>query len=344
MKESCDELGLELMRRVSDLLAANGCDCILFSGGIDTTFVTLAAIEGRLRPRLISVLFPGSKDEPYVDYVASSLSLELYKVRPSDDEALKCVDLALETMQTIDPIEVASAAAVCLGLKAARELGCRCVATGDGGDELYIGYDFLLKDSQEELMTWLKRVSSSAFFNSVPISQALGVKALLPLYSDASKEIAEASIQGCDVKDVNGVKFGKYLLRRAIELRGLSLVAWRRKDPITSGSGSERLLKVMLSLISDEEVLRLREATGIIIPSRPHAYLLSRRLRLGLSMPARVAGGCPICGSPMSNGFCRFCGAYLGREGLSVYSDDVAAVTGADKVIRSLRGEPRPSS
>jgi len=336
----CEDLGAALLDSVKELVASEGCDCVLFSGGIDTTFVTLAAVEGGLRPKLISVLFPGSADEEYVDYVSRKLGLELIKVRPTAEEALACADEALRSMVTIDPIEVISGAAVCLGLRKAKELGCRCVATGDGGDELFIGYDFLFSEGRDELERWLSKVTRGAFFNSVPISGRLGVKVLLPLYSDKAKELSwEALRLGCDLRELNGVKYGKYLMRRIIEARGLSKVAWRPKDPITRGSGSQSLLDVMSSLTSNDEIIELSRETGVLLPSRPHAYLLKRRLSLELQMPQRAtSNSCPICGSEMRDGFCRFCGAYIDRsDSLSVYSDDAASLTGASRLLGNLK-------
>jgi len=102
----CLSLALDLMRAVGDELRSRGCDAILFSGGIDTSFVALSAVKAGLRPRLVTVLFPGSRDEAYVDLVASRLGLELFKVRPTVEEALRCADEALTAIETIDPIEV----------------------------------------------------------------------------------------------------------------------------------------------------------------------------------------------------------------------------------------------
>jgi asparagine synthase (glutamine-hydrolysing) len=333
---SCEALGLRLLSSVGDLLRRSSCDCVLFSGGIDTSFVTLAAVEAGLRPKLITVLFQGSADEPYAEYISKVLGLDLVKVRPTPEEALECVDVVLRSMVTIDPIEAVSGSAVCLGLRKAKELGCRCVATGDGGDELFIGYDFLFGRDRNYLDGWLSRVANSAFFNSVPISAQLGVSVLLPLYSDEAKAISrEAFNEGCDVRDVNGTTYGKYLMRRVLELKGLSLVAWRRKDPITRGSGSEQLLGLMSSLVGDDDVRRLTSLTGVLVPSRPHAYLLGRRLSLGLPMPSRATRNpCPICGSELRDGFCRFCGAYIDEAGgLSVYSDDASNISGASRLL-----------
>jgi len=328
--DACLSLALDLMRAVGDELRSRGCDTILFSGGIDTSFVALSAVKAGLRPRLITVLFPGSRDEAYVDLVASRLGLELVKVRPTVEEALRCADEALTAIETIDPIEVISASAVCLGLAKARELGSRCVATGDGGDELFIGYDFLLDADPGRLSEWLEKVIRGAFFNSVPMGSRLGVRVYLPLYSQRAKEIALRASPGCTVRPVRGRPFGKYLLRLALEAHGLVEVAWRPKDPITRGSGVELLLDSMRRLITTEEAVSLARATSIAVPSYPHAYLLKRRLTLGLSLPPRHKEGssCPVCGRQLHEDHCPFCGAYVGKGAVSVYSDELYRVTG----------------
>ncbi len=325
----CDELGERLLMAVKKHLVTNGCDCVLFSGGVDTSFVALAAIEAGLRPQLISVLLPGNVDEEYVDYVSSALGLPLIKLMSSPEELLPCVDEALKAMITIDPIEVISASAVCLGLREALKRGCHCVATGDGGDELFIGYGFLFDRSPAKLRDWLKNVSRGAFFNSIPMSQRVGVRVSLPLYSDEVKRLAAEALEaGCDVAEVGNRRYGKVIMRRVLASRGLERAAWRPKAPITQGSGVEALLKVMASKVSTEEAVRLAKETDIALPSLPHAYLLRRRLELGLPMAKRgKRRSCPICGSALSGDFCRFCGAYLGEGGPSVYSDEVFSAT-----------------
>ena len=326
MNYDCSDLGEEILSAVGDEIKKRGCDCILFSGGVDTSVVALSAKLAGLSPKLVTVLHEGSTDEGYALYVAEALGLEIHLVRPSVSQSLRCVDEALRAMTTIDPIEVASAAAVCSGLLKAKELGCRCVATGDGGDELFIGYDFLLGKGAQELSAWLLRVLNDAFFNSIPMGERLGIPVGLPLYSQRVKELALRSFnEGCSVREREGRVYGKYVLRSALDRHSLPLVAWRPKDPITRGSGAQSLLKVMRELIGVDEGVRLSSLTSILLPSFPHAYLLRRRLQLGLPIPPRVAGqgSCPVCGRALRGDHCPFCGAYIGNGGVSVYSDEL---------------------
>ncbi|MGC9072108.1 MAG: asparagine synthase C-terminal domain-containing protein [Acidilobus sp.] len=329
MGDQCLELADELLKVVGDELRSNGCDCILFSGGIDTSLVALSAVMAGLRPRLITVLYRGARDEVYASHVAQQLGLSISFVRSSEEKSLRCVDEALVAMETIDPIEVISASAVCAGLSKAKELGCKCVATGDGGDELFIGYDFLLGKGIDELRDWLKRVVDHAFFNSAPMGAHLGLRVVLPLYSQRAKEIAARSLDSCSVRSLNGRPYGKFLLRLALAVHGLDMVAWRPKDPITRGSGVELLLSALRGRIGINESLALSRSLNIILPSRAHAYLLRRRLELGAPLPPRASGAnaCPICGRAMRGSHCPFCGAYVSENGVSVYSDELLGLT-----------------
>ncbi len=328
--DDCAELARDIVAVVGRELTSKGCDCVLFSGGIDTSLVALSAVTAGLRPRLITVTYPGSADEEYALYVAERLGLEIHLVRPPTELSMKCVDEALHAMETIDPIEVISAAAVCAGLLKAKELGCRCVATGDGGDELFIGYDFLLDRSLKELSKWLNRVTTEAFFNSLAMGSRLGVNVALPLYTDDVKDLARRSLEGCSVRERGGRKYGKYVLRLALETHSLDKVAWRPKDPITRGSGVQALLNLMKEKVTLQEAINLSEATMIRVPSYPHVYLLKRRLELGLSIPPREASNkrCPVCGRPMRGDHCKFCGAYVEEGEISVYNDELFKVTG----------------
>mgnify|MGYP001772718189 CR=1 FL=1 len=331
MVKDCGGLEDEVIGVVGEEIKREGCDCILFSGGIDTGLVALSAVLAGLRPRLLTVLYEGSTDERYARYAAEVLGLELHIMRPPTDLLLRCVDEALQAIETIDPIEVVSAAAVCSGLLKAKDLGCRCVATGDGGDELFIGYDFLLNRGPRELSAWLQRVIDGAFFNSIPMGARLGVKVVLPLYCERIKEIALRSLEeGCSVRERGERKFGKYLLRSALDRHSLGLIAWRPKDPITRGSGAQTLLDIMRGMIGANEAIRLSSTTMIRLPSFPHAYLLKRRIQLRAPIPPRVSGpgSCPVCGRALRGDHCPFCGAYVGGGEVSVYSDELLEVIG----------------
>lgn len=115
----------------------------VLSGGIDSTLVT--AVAGKicaarglpLNVLTLSSLVPFSNDEPYARYAAHRLGLSLQLVNPSfgriQDSILRAMDLQ------DDPLGMPSFFAL-ERLVAAASAHSRILLTGDGGDEIFLGY------------------------------------------------------------------------------------------------------------------------------------------------------------------------------------------------------------
>ncbi|HEU16954.1 MAG TPA: hypothetical protein ENO38_04725, partial [Nitrososphaeria archaeon] len=321
----CDLLGDELASSVGTLMKERGCDCVLFSGGIDTSFVTVAAMEAGLRPRLITVKLPGGADAEFSEAVAEALGLDLTEARSDDTIIEECKRTAISVTRSIDPVEIAADTAACLGIRTAREAGCRCIATGDGGDELFLGYPFLFSYDDRGVEKWYSRVLTGSRFASRELGFVLGVRVELPLYTDDARHIALKTPLRCKVDDVGGREYGKVLMRKHLERFGLGIVAWRGKVPVTDGSGATGLITRWSSRVDLERSIELSKRVGIAFPSRAHVHLYMEMEDMCLRRPERCSdeqSRCPTCGSCMDDKFCRFCGTYVGDGGeTSHYSD-----------------------
>ena len=306
------QYALELSRVVSRI--ASTCDCTLLSGGIDTTFVVLSHPE-KSRLKAITVDLGGS-DAYYARLVASRLGLKHVMKRPSLESLRDAIDRIVEMLRIIDPIEVAADAVHLTSLETARSEGCRCVLTGDGGDELFLGYDFLLGLPEDKLREWLDRVMMDAWLPTVWIGRKLGLDVVAPLYGNEAKELVRLLPIECLVDRDRG--HGKLVLRILIANAGLEEVAWRRKEPVTSGSGSLSLLKKLAesSSIPGETV---RKTLGFKPPSTTHLYLAWRLISRASPPPPCPEDykRCPICNRCLERGFCKFCGAYLDEKGIT---------------------------
>jgi len=315
----CYELAEELASAVGEEVAE--CDCIALSGGVDTSFLALAHPR-KERLRAVTVDF-GGPDAAYAKLVASKLGLGGHEVlRPSDGELLEAVDWVLSSFKTVDPIEVSADAVHYFVAKWALERGCACLISGDGGDELFLGYEFLEELGEDELGEWRRIVLEGFRAPSVEVGSLLGVKVVAPLCSERAKKIAKAAPLECLLKKKVG---GKLFVRLYLESRGLAEVAWRRKAPVTSGSGSLGRLKSLASraLIGEGSLKKIEEELGFVPPSKLHAFLALRLLELGSEPPEKVLGGCSVCGRPLARGHCKFCGAYVLKKGaVSCYRGD----------------------
>lgn len=273
---------IELLAKYSD------CDAVLFSGGIDSTLVLTAAVKRGLMPLAVHVAMRNcGVDTKYAVSVAAKLGVPL-AVRLTDlEEALGALPKVVKILGLFNPMEVVNCAVVYFGLEKALELGAKRVCTGDGGDELFLGYSFFQRYSPGELDRVRRRVVSRWYFCSFDLGRSLGVEVVAPF---TAQEVVELALSLSPVEVL-----GKKPLRDV--LRGyFPEVAEREKTPLERGSCFDRLYGEMRQRAGDEV-----------------EYLKSLFKELGLSYPTSPRG-CPRCGYAYFDGsYCRMCGYARGK-------------------------------
>jgi len=263
------------------------CDGVLLSGGIDSTLVTHAARQRGHAPVGIAVSLVGCQgDLPFALYAAARLSIPLSIVQVELEEVFSYVERAMEVLKNFNAMELVNCAVQHAGLERARDLGLRRVCTGDGGDELFLGYSFYRKYPLHVLEEKRCAVVAKWRFCSRQIAQALGLEAVLPFTEDEVVKFA-LSLPAAEVLD-------KKPLREALK-DVAPLIAMRRKTPLEEGSCFNRLYEEME-----------RRAGS------PYAYLRRLFEAKGFQYP-RSAGGCPRCGYAQFDGYCPMCGYYEER-------------------------------
>ncbi|HKO42648.1 MAG TPA: asparagine synthetase B [Pyrinomonadaceae bacterium] len=124
----------------------------LLSGGIDSTVVTkhMKAVAGGSAITLGSVI-PGTQDERFAREAAQRLQVPLQTVRARSANLAADVNWALNLQD--EPLGMISFFPLALLIRAAKEYG-RILLTGDGGDEVFLGY------GQPE--DWIKQSSNGS--------------------------------------------------------------------------------------------------------------------------------------------------------------------------------------
>ncbi|MDM7275460.1 MAG: asparagine synthase-related protein [Thermoprotei archaeon] len=300
--------------RVAEIVSreASRCECTLLSGGVDTSFIALVHPgKGGLTAFTVDL---GGSDPIYASQVASKLKLKDHiVVKPSVEEFLKAVDWVLANFRTIDPVEVSADAVHYISMLKAKASGCKCILSGDGGDELFAGYTFLHRRDRESIAGWVMEKALEARLPTVDVGKLLGVKVVAPLYSVELRRKAPEIPVECLV----GSGQGKLLLREYLKARGLEEVALRPKTPVNEGSGSLKTLEELSANLNPNDLNVIEGRLGFKPPSLPHAWLASRMLSLGVNPPDRdKRNPCPICGRPLRKNHCMFCGAYVSPEGV----------------------------
>lgn len=316
--EDLEEIIEELLKATFYGVISENCNGLLLSGGIDTSFVAIATYIHNLRLKAITVVYDRSaSDLRYAKIVANKLELKHRVIYGLNRDIEKDLEELLKILRVIDPIEISCSLPIYIGIVEALSSGLNCIATGDGGDELFFGYDFLLDKSLKELDEWIKYVIRYANFSSVRIGSSLGIRVLPALFTKRVIKIALKVPSELKIAEVNGKKYGKYILRKALEFHGLKEVAWRRKEPVNIGSGFYKVLEEWASKVDIEEALKVAVKARIRFPSRLHVYLYKKleKLKLLSKKYEDTENLCPICRSSMKGNFCSFCGTYVDDMG-----------------------------
>jgi len=309
---------LEYAERLRKIVSRNTLDteCMMFSGGIDTSFILLS--YEKPENLMIFTTDLGGRDISYVKKILEKINIrEHVIIRISEEEYEDSIDWVLKNFKTIDPVEVSGDIVHYMTIREALKRRCRKIVSGDGGDELFLGYSFLLSKDERFIREWIKRYSEGeARLPTVEVGSRLGVEVVTPLYVDETRSLAREIPLSCLIDPSK--RFGKYFMRLYIAERGFPEIAWRTKDPVNTGSGSiymlHRIVSRFIREMNIEDVYKEIENRMMFKPpTKTHTYLAWRMIRSSIDPPSIYLGegSCPICRRRLVNRYCPFCGAYV---------------------------------
>jgi asparagine synthase (glutamine-hydrolysing) len=278
-------------------------DALLFSGGLDSSILALL-----YNPRCFTVGLKESPDLIYSKKLASSLGLEHHVKVFTLEEALGALPEVIEILKTFD-LALPNDVAIYLGLRYAKDQGVKEMMTGDGGDELFGGYDYMLKiEDLEEYTDW---ISTRMSFSSSELGRALGIRIEQPYLNKKLLRFAISLDDDLKIREENGETWGKWILRKAFEEKLPSHIAWREKVPIEKGSGASGLRDLIDSIVSDPEFEEAERETQVKFINKEHLFYY-RIFRGFYNVPQAKDGEtkCACCGAPFPKGgnHCKICG------------------------------------
>jgi len=318
----------ELKRRVFRAVGQTLGDSVLLSGGLDTGIVvavasSLLGAAGRRNFRAHTVSLNGapSPDLEYSKIVSNRFGIP-HKAHGVDlPELEESLPEVIGVLKSFDPMEIRNSVTVYIGMKRAKLDGCSKIMTGDGSDELFAGYSFVFKQTEEKARETLSHLWEVMHFSSIPLASSLGIEAKLPFLHPEVKELA---MTGIDFSFLTGRRegseevFGKFILRKAFEDMLPAEIVWRTKTPIEYGSGTTVLPKWYSQTVKDDEFLAKQkgylERDGVRLRDKEQLkYYEIYRDVLGPPVPKDLdLRVCPACTSnvPVSATFCTTCGEY----------------------------------
>ncbi|NNM03126.1 MAG: asparagine synthase [Nitrosopumilus sp.] len=297
--------------------SCNSCksNLIALSGGLDSSIIAYF-LKSR-KPKAIAIIAEDfvSTDLTYCQRIAKEFDLHLTIYHVKTAKILEAVEETIKILKNFNDIEIRNNVVMYLTIKWAKENGEKSIITGDGADELFAGYSFLVNKPENELEAEITRVCSVMHFPTQKIGKEMGIGIESPFLNDRVVELAKKIPADLKVKNEKEQRHGKWILRKTFEEFLPKQITWREKSPMQDGSGTAGLTNLFESIINEEKYVEKKLTTekedGVVIRSREsmHYYEIFKRL---FGVPEKSSENpCPYCKHEVKNSkFCRMCGAF----------------------------------
>lgn len=309
-----------LCRRLKDSVRSSVwdevCDTVLLSGGLDSSIIT--AIR---KPEYSITIGFGSEasDLKYADAAALKFVRKKITRILSTQEVLGLIDRVIVALKTFDPITIRNSVVPYAALEVANSNGFKCVYTGDGGDEIFAGYNFLRRylDNPSRLESEISRLRAIMTFPTFSLGKSLKVRIIAPFLNE--KVVREAKL--IPISDLVGFYrnrvWGKMVLRQCFRDELGEEICWRKKQAQEEGAGITRIKEIIENSYNDfsfVEEARMAKDKGVVVRDKEHLYYFkcfTRNFSLEerCSCPELTCSGCGNCVSFLSN-YCQLCGQF----------------------------------
>jgi asparagine synthase (glutamine-hydrolysing) len=292
------------------------CDTVLLSGGLDSSIIT--AIR---KPEYSITIGFGSEasDLKFADMAALKFVRKKITRILSTQEVLELIDKVVVALKTFDPITIRNSVVPYAALEVANSNGFKCVYTGDGGDEIFAGYNFLKKylDKPARLESEISRLRAIMTFPTFRLGRSLNVKIIAPFLNEKVIHVAELIPISDLVGFYKNKVWGKMFLRRCFRDELGEEICWRMKQAQEEGAGITRIREIIENSyknFSFVEGARMAKEQGIGIRDKEHLHYFKCFIRnfsfeKRLDCPELTCSGCGNCVSSLSN-YCQLCGRY----------------------------------
>jgi len=287
------------------------------SGGLDSTILAYLLKDRRINCITIISKDFVANDLTYCQLAAQKLGLPLHIKMCDATETYNGIEETIKILKNFNDIEIRNNVVIYLSLAELKKSGSGKIITGDGADELFAGYNFLLNKNKDDLERDLKRISKIMHFPSQKIAKSLGVIVESPFCTKQVIDFAKTIPVDLMVRQENEKKVGKWILRKAFEDKIPRSILWRSKSPMQDGAGTQGLTEFFNAAIPDsvfaEKTKKIKEKDGVTIRTKESLqyYEIYRR---HYDMPVFDDSGtkCPDCNYKIDEDsrFCRMCGRF----------------------------------
>jgi asparagine synthase (glutamine-hydrolysing) len=215
------------------------------SGGVDSSAIAALA---RPHVRVLHTFVSGVEGAPDVDYggqMAEFLGTEHHELIVTLRDLLKALPDVIYHLESFDALLVRSSITNYLTSKMVSDY-VGMVLSGEGGDELFAGYDYIkdlpTKEIPGELEDIIMRLHNTALQRVDRSAQAHGVVPFVPFTDCEVVEYALSIPPEYKVYRNGGDPIETWILRKAVEDAVPDSVLWRPKAKFWQGAGVKELL------------------------------------------------------------------------------------------------------
>jgi asparagine synthase (glutamine-hydrolysing) len=246
------------------------------SGGIDSSVVTALAHKHVPGLQAFTVGMEGSPDLEAARLVAKHVGLDNHHIRTfTTDEMLSLIPEAIWHVESYNPSMVSGAVVTLMAARLAKEVGVKVVLCGEGADEILGGYLALRHMGPSQLeqasRTLMDNLHKTELQRLDRMSMAVSLEARVPFLDRGVVEYAMNLPFSAKIKEQDGKRIEKYILRQAVDDLLPKEIVWREKMPFDQGSGGRSIIAVIEEQVSDAEYERERR-------EHPEANLLSKEM------------------------------------------------------------------
>ena len=238
-----EEIGKAITERTKNLEGFG----IMFSGGVDSTFLALMCKKSNINFTCYSIGLEGSKDIEYSKKIAERYSFNLKCKIVTLEEVEKYVEETIRILKSIDIVWVSVGAVVNAAMQLALKDDCKVLLSGLGTEEIFAGYqrhdEAFEKGEFEELHKecWngLRNMWQRDLLRDYKLATHFGIEVRTP-YMDQNVIDAAMKVHPMHKLDKEEKKI---ILREIAEESGLEKeFAWRKKKAAQYGSNFVRAM------------------------------------------------------------------------------------------------------
>ena len=265
---------------IKDNININQNTCALLSGGLDSNIIVHIAKQYIDDLNVFTVGTEGSKDLFYAKKYAKMYDLNHDWFEVSLEDLLDILPEVIYALETFDVALIRSSVLMYIISERIKSHDrFDVVLTGEGGDELFGGYEYLTKyqtpmSFNNELLDLLKVEHKTGLQRVDRIPYKFSIEARAPLFDIRLVELSFKIPPELKILKKDGNVAKKWILRKAFEDEIPEEFIWRKKDKFSFGVGTQFLLRDYIEKqISDEEFYAEKEISeDIILRSKEELY------------------------------------------------------------------------